>query len=110
MLSTTALGLYTCTCPLFSNIFVSETAWPNKAKFYVKPPREEGAKLYKNDFGQITKMAATPIYSRESKSYALEACVQHLALNPYKLYINDDPGLTLTYFMARSNKVVYVFA
>ena len=34
--------------------------------------------------------------------------MQHLGLNPYKLYMNDDPGLTLTYFMARSNKVVDV--
>ena len=24
-------------------------------------------------------------------------------LKLYKVYINDDPGLTLTYFMARSN-------
>ena len=24
-------------------------------------------------------------------------------LKVYKVYINDDPGLTLTYFMARSN-------
>ena len=25
----------------------------------------------------------------------------------YKVYINDDPGLTLTYFKARSNWVAY---
>ena len=28
---------------------------------------------------------------------------QQKGLEPYKIYINDDPGLTLTYFMARSN-------
>ena len=27
----------------------------------------------------------------------------------YEVYLNDDPGLTLIYFMARSNFVVYVF-
>ena len=29
-------------CPPFSKIFFSETAWPNKAKFYVEPPWEGG--------------------------------------------------------------------
>ena len=28
---------------------------------------------------------------------------QQKGLDPYKSYINDDPGLTLTYFMARLN-------
>ena len=27
----------------------------------------------------------------------------------FKVYINDDPGLTLTYFTARSNLVPYAF-
>ena len=27
----------------------------------------------------------------------------------YKVYVNDDPDLTLTYFTARSNWVVYMF-
>ena len=27
----------------------------------------------------------------------------------YKVYINDDPGLTMTYFSARSNWVAYTF-
>ena len=27
----------------------------------------------------------------------------------YKVYINDDPGLTLTYFTARSNWVICTF-
>ena len=27
----------------------------------------------------------------------------------YKIYINDDPGLTLTYFTARSNWVTFTF-
>ena len=50
--------------PHFSNIFSSETAWPIKAKFYVEPPWGGGTKVYINDPGHITKMAATPIYGK----------------------------------------------
>ena len=35
--------------------------------------------------------------------------MQHWGLKLYKVYINIDPGLTLTYFTARSNLVPYVF-
>ena len=51
----------------FSNIFSSETAWPIKAKFYVKPPREGGTKVCINDPGHMTKMAAMPIYGKNLK-------------------------------------------
>ena len=50
--------------PHFSNIFSSETAWPIKAKFYVEPPWEGGTKVYINDPGHMTKMAAMPIYGK----------------------------------------------
>ena len=30
------MGLYTGICPEYSNIFISETAWPIKAKFHVE--------------------------------------------------------------------------
>ena len=30
-------------------------------------------------------------------------------LKLYKIYINDDPGLTLSYFTAKSNWVIYTF-
>ena len=33
----------------------------------------------------------------------------HQGLNIYKVYVNDDPGLTLTYFTARSNWFAYTF-
>ena len=33
----------------------------------------------------------------------------HLGLKLYKVYINDDPGLTLTYFTAGSNSVICTF-
>ena len=48
------------------NIFSSETALPIKAKFYVEPPWEGGAKVYKNGPGHMTKMAAMPIYGIKS--------------------------------------------
>ena len=33
----------------------------------------------------------------------------HLGLKLYKISINDDPGLTFTYFTARSNLVACTF-
>ena len=39
----------------------------------------------------------------------LKLSMLHLGLKLYKVYINDDPGLTLTYFTARSNWVTYTF-
>ena len=39
----------------------------------------------------------------------LKLGLQHHGLKLYKFYINNDPGLTLTYFTARSNLVAYTF-
>ena len=39
----------------------------------------------------------------------LKLGLQHQGLKLYKVYINDDPELTLTYFTARSNLVAYTF-
>ena len=39
----------------------------------------------------------------------LKVCMQHHVLEYYQLCSNDDPGLTLIYFMARSNLVPYAF-
>ena len=39
----------------------------------------------------------------------LTVCMHHSVLEFYQIYSNDDPGLTLTYFTARSNLVPYVF-
>ena len=47
-----------------SNIFFSETACPIKAKFYVEPPWVRGTKVCSRHLGQMTKMAATPIYGK----------------------------------------------
>ena len=39
----------------------------------------------------------------------LKLSMQHRVLEYYQVYSNDDPGLTLTYVMARSNLVPYAF-
>ena len=49
--------------PPFSKIF-SETAWPIKAKFYMKHLWEGGTNVYINNPGHMTKMAAMPIYGK----------------------------------------------
>ena len=35
--------------------------------------------------------------------------MHHRVLEYFQIYSNDAPGLTLTYFMARSNLVLYAF-
>ena len=111
-LSVPAPGLYTCIRPPFSNIS-TETAWPIKAKFYVEHPWEGGTSIYISGPGHFTKMVAMPIYGttfkklllQNRKSYDLRAW--HAASETQA--ITDDPGLTLTYFTARSNWVAYTF-
>ena len=84
------------------------------------PPWEVGKEVYINGTGHMAKMATMPIYMygktfknlllQNQKSYDLETW--HVALGTralQRLYINDDPGLTLTYFMARSNWVTCTF-
>ena len=41
----------------------------------------------------------------------LKLAMEHYVLEFYKVYINDDPELTLTFFMTMSNlaKIVFVF-
>ena len=95
----------------FSKIFFSETAWPIKAKFYVEPPWEGGTKDCINGPGHMTKMAAIcgkPLkifFPRIGSPMILKLGMQHRALKLYKVYINGNLGLTMTYFTARSNLV-----
>ena len=72
----------------------------------MEPPWEGGKKVYINGLGHMTKMAAMPIYGKNlKKSSSLEPEVRtmilklglyHLGLKLYKVYINENPGLTLT--------------
>ena len=97
-----------------SNIFFSETAWPIKAKFYVEPPWVGGTKFCSRHLVHMTKMAATPIYgknpskiffSRTGRRISTKLGMQHRGLKPIIVCSSDDPGVTLTYFTARSNLV-----
>ena len=99
--------------PQCSNIF-SETAWPIKAKFYVEPPWVGGTKFCLRHLGHMTKMAATPIYgknpskiffSRTGGPIFTKLGMYDQGLQPIINCSNDDPGMTLTYFTARSNLV-----
>ena len=66
--------------PPFSKIFSSETAWPIKAKFYMKHLWEGGTNVYINNPGHMTKMAAMPIYGK----------------NPSKIFFSGTTGLIST--------------
>ena len=97
----------------FHNTFFSKTTWPIKAKFYVEPPWEGGTKVCSRHLGHMTKMAATPIYgknpskifSKTGGSIFTKLGLYYRGLQPIIVCSNDDPGVTLTYFTARSNLV-----
>ena len=76
-------------------------------------PWEGGKKVYINGQGHMTKMAAMPINKKKKKCLKifffrtrrpmiLKLGVKHLGMELYKVFINHDPGMTLTYFTARS--------
>ena len=116
-LSAPAPGLYTCIWPPFSKIFLSKTAWPIKAKFHVEPPWEGVKKVCINGPSHMTTMAATAIYGKNLQKCSSPepeglwfwnlAC--SIRGSSSTKYINDDPGLTFTYFTAMSNLVAYTF-
>ena len=58
-----------------------------------------------NGQGHMTKMAAMAkpfkIFSRTRRPMILKLGMKHQAMELYIVYINQDPGMTLTYFMAR---------
>ena len=39
----------------------------------------------------------------------LKLCTKHRGMELNELYINHDPGMTLTYFTAKSIKVAHLF-
>ena len=48
-------------------------------------------------------------FSGTKQPMTLKIGMQHRVLEYYQVYSNDDPGLTLTYYMARSNLVPHAF-
>ena len=74
--------------------------------------------MYINNLGHMTKMAAMPIYGKNpskifySETYRLisrKLGVKHRWLKYSNVYINHDPVMTLTKFMAKSTWVAYAF-
>ena len=87
-----------------SIFFLSETPWPIKGKFYVEPPSDI---IYNIGLSDMTKIATIPNYVKilqfVSSPELLKPGMQNRGLKLYEVHINDEPGLTLTYFMARSH-------
>ena len=99
----------------FSNFFSLETARPIEAKYFVESPWDKGLKMYTNGLCHMTKMAAMPIYGKKiffsgtKRPITLKFGMRHWLLEYYQICSNDDPGLTLTYFTARSNLAPFMF-
>ena len=67
-------------------------------------------KIHEHDAGHMIKMAAKPIYGKNPSKIFFYGTVgpismKHLGHQPIIVCSNDGPGLTLTYFTARSNLV-----
>ena len=84
----------------------------------MEPPWDGGTKVCSKNPGHMTKMATMPIYGKNVKkssspdpkgSMTLKLGMQHQVHKYYQVCSNDDTGLTLTYFTARSNLVPYAF-
>ena len=102
---------------IFLNFFSSVTTRPIEVKFHVEPPWDWGTNICSNCPGHMTKMATMPIYGKTFKNLllwnrtlmTLKLGMQHRVIEYYQVCSNDAPGLTLTYFMARSTFVLYAF-
>ena len=75
-------------------------------------------KICYHDAGHMIKMAAMPIYgknpskiifSRTSMPIFMKLGMQHRGLLHIIVCSNDDLGVTLTYFTARSNLITKTF-
>ena len=69
-------------------------------------------KMHQHNAGHMTTMAAMPIYGRNTLKIffpgttgpiLMKLCMKHQRPKLFIIYTNFDPGLTLTYFTARSN-------
>ena len=69
-------------------------------------------KIHHHNAGHMTKMAPIPIYGLNTLKIffpgttgliLMKLCMKHQIPKPFIFCSNYDPGLTLTYFIARSN-------
>ena len=58
-------------CRLHSINISSETTWPVKVKFHMKPSWDGGTTVCSNAPGHMTKAAAMPIYGKKLKNLLL---------------------------------------
>ena len=91
-----------CRRPPFSKIFFSETAWPIKAKFYMKHLWEGGTNVFLNNTGHMTKMATISIYGKNPSKFfsgttgpiSKKIGMKHRGLEYYNVFINYDLWMT----------------
>ena len=66
----------------------------------------------------MTKVPAMPIYGKNTLKIffpgttgqiLMKLCLKHQRPKPFIICANYDPGLTLTYFLARSNFATWAF-
>ena len=79
---------------MYITIISSETAWPIKAKFYVKHQLEGVLSVYINNPGHMTWF-----FSRTGGLISKKLGMKHGWLKYYNVYINHDPVMTLTFFL-----------
>ena len=98
----------------FSNIFSSEATGPVEAKFYVRlyGSGERFKRSWSHDqdgHHAHIWLKLWKIFSRTEQPMILTFGMQHCVLDycMYQIPSNGDPGLTLTYFMVRSDLVPY---
>ena len=65
-------------------------------------------KIYEYDVGHMTKMDAKPIYGKNPRNRLTDFYKTWYVASGTPAH-HDDIGLTLTYFTARSNFVIYAF-
>ena len=73
--------------PPFSKIFSSETAWPIKAKFYMKHLWEGGTNVFINNLGHMTKMAAMPIYGENSSKFFFSGTAGPISTKRHEAFV-----------------------
>ena len=94
---------------MFKLLFL-RTARPIEARFYAEPPWDEGMKVCSNGRDHMTNMADMSIYGKtlknrllwNQKAHDMKLGMHHWVLKYYQVCSNDDHGLTMTYFTARS--------
>ena len=100
-----------------SNWIFSETTVLILTKLCMKAFRFKEIKIWWHDARHIIKMAAMPkcgknpskIFSRTGRLISTKPVMYNWGLQPIIVCSNNDPGVTLTYFTARSNLVTEAF-